>query len=135
MARLSLLRIVSFISTQLDRTLDKPSPIFHFLIVLCTYSFLFLCLREDPRISTTTTPETLKALAIDSDTYEFRASRFNNYISSERFRSGPGELGRGVDTGISDEEMKRVNDKEGYNSYACNRTALDRSLGHRPAKE
>nr|CUU99377.1 hypothetical transcript [Hymenolepis microstoma] len=96
----------------------------------------FVSARLDhPRISTITTPETLKALAINLNTYEFRAARFNNYISSERFRSGPGELGRGVDTGISDEEMQRVNDRDGYNSYACNRTALDRSLGHRPAKE
>ncbi|KAM7536448.1 hypothetical protein Aperf_G00000083261 [Anoplocephala perfoliata] len=99
------------------------------------YSFLFICLHEDPRITTTTDPATLEALSIDANTYEFRANRFNNYTSTERFRSGPGELGRGVETGISEEEMKRVNDKDGYNSYACKLIALDRSLGHRPAKE
>lgn len=136
MVCLSLLRIInSYISSRLDQTHEKPSVLFHLIITVCVYSFLFICLHEDPRVATTIDSATLKALSIDANTYEYRANRFNNYISTERFRSGPGELGRGVETGISDAEMKRVNDEDGYNSYACKLTALDRSLGHRPAKE
>uniref|UniRef100_A0A158RDH8 Polypeptide N-acetylgalactosaminyltransferase n=1 Tax=Hydatigena taeniaeformis TaxID=6205 RepID=A0A158RDH8_HYDTA len=107
----------------------------HVLLALCIYVILFFCLREDPRVPATASPGTLKALSIDPDTYAFRAQRFNTYVVSERFRSGPGELGRGVDAHISNEEMDRINAVDGYNSHACKLVALDRSLGHRPAKE
>lgn len=122
-------------SSVFNRYCGELSLTTHLLLVLCIYAFLFFCLREDPRVPTTASSETLEALSVDVDTYAFRAERFNNYILSERFRSGPGELGRGVDAHISDEEMNRVNAVDGYNSHACKLVALDRSLGNRPAKE
>eukprot|EP00108_Taenia_solium_P004930 TsM_000408800 transcript=TsM_000408800 gene=TsM_000408800 len=127
--------VFSRVSSLFNRHHGRPSLPIHLLLALCIYALLFFCLHEDPRVPITANSETLKALSVDIDTYAFRAERFNNYIVNERFRSGPGELGRGVDAHISDEEMERVNAAYGYNSHACKLIALDRSLGHRPAKE
>lgn len=104
-------------------------------IVLFTYAFLYIWLHDDPRVATATEDQVLQALSIDPGVYAYRARRFNTYAETEHLRSGPGELGRGLDLHLPNDELDRVNELYGYNSHACKLIPLDRSLGNVPAKE